>query len=130
MASYVMPKWRKKGPLTEGALFCLSSGGLSAPPWHRPANRARLLPDPQASAQSYRRRLPTPASTQRAQLKPRLACPLYVWEIIHLTDHPQAAPFLGRDSESTLEIILQIPSKSFTFRHADLVTGESSCKTR
>lgn len=127
MASYVMPKWRKKGPLTEGALFFLSSSGLSAPPWHRPANRARLLPDPQASAQSCRRRLPTPACTQRAQLKPRLACPLYVLKIVHMTDWVHATPYLGRDSEGPLEINLQNPSKSFTFRHSSLANVMPLC---
>ena len=67
-----------------------------------------------------------PAIPHSAQSEPRPACPLYVWEIIHLTDHPQAAPCLGRGSGSTLEKILQNPSKSFTFRHADLVAGVCS----
>jgi len=83
-----------------------------------------------SAADSGWRSLPPSASTQRAQLKPRLACPLYVLKIVHMTDWAHTAPYLGRDSESTLEIILQNPSKSFTFRHADLVGGEFSYKTR
>ena len=54
------------------------------------------------------------ASTAGAQSEPRPACPLYVLKIVHMTDWVQAAPYLGRDSESTLEKILQNPSKSFT----------------
>jgi len=36
------------------------------------------LADPFTHTQSGWRSLPTPASTQRAQSNPRLACPLYV----------------------------------------------------
>ncbi len=67
-----------------------------------------------------------PASPHSAQSNPRHSCPLYVLKIVHMTDWVQAAPYLGRDSESTLEKILQNPSKSFTFRHVYLVAGECS----
>lgn len=41
-----------------------------------------------------------------------------------MTDWVHAASYLGRDSENTLEEILQNPSKSFTFRRSDQVVGD------
>jgi len=81
----------RKAPSPRGLCFASHLAAWALRYGLDPRTAPDILPDPQASTQSGRRRLPTPASTQRAQLKPRLACPLYVSISIHLKDYSRMA---------------------------------------
>ena len=108
-----MPSRRKKSPLSEGALFCLAFS-------ERRAVTGSRIPTPHPALSRTLRVCPAlargpwcPISTQRAQLKPRLACPLYVWKIMQVNDWgretvPRASAGRAGDNGSF--------SRSFTFR--------------
>jgi len=129
-----MPSRRKKGPLTEGALFCLSSGGLSAPLRPRPANRSRHTPWSSSIDPERQTPLTDPCQypARAVEAPPRLpALCVDFHSLERLLPHGCAQHQYWRGATKRgWKTILQNPSKSFTFRHVDLVAGECSCKTR
>jgi hypothetical protein len=66
-----------------------------------------------------------PVSTQRAKKTPPLLHALCVWITLHLTDRAETAPALMGVRGNGGELILQNPSKSFTFLHTNLASARA-----